>query len=721
MRLTASSRLGVTALAVLCAATLAVRSTAAEPPAERQAAPPTFATGTELVTVDVLVVDAQGRPVPNLKREDFRALEDGSPQRLTSFEEIEARLTPLPEAPTILASESRVASNLTAPPTRRTFEIVFDDLHVDHLQVGRVRAALRTFLSREARAGDRLVLLTTAEGRFWTTTQGTASASFAEAIERIESHRRPSQLTPERRMSPVEAMRIMNGDTIVADRVRRRRAILSGWCMWAGGRCQCDQAQIASTHHDGCDEPAGVESAEEAYSLAVQSTERTLAVLRNAIAMLGAQRDRKVLVLVSEGFLMDPSLDGFRQVHDAAARANVVLYFLDAGGLETAPFPFGPASTAALPPEDVGATRVDWRQGADGARALAADTGGLSLQTNDLVAGLQRVADESRVAYLLGYEPPSVGRDGRYHTLKVEVLRPGLKVRARAGYFAARGERSSPRAGEDALQRALADPFDRGEIPMRLAAYVQGPSTQDKGRVDVVVAGELRQDALESRSEEGRRVAEPRLVLMVGAGEREPQKAEWRITVVDATPASAQGRPAPPPVERWYPFATRVPLEPGSHRIRLAVESGDRIGSVTTDVVVPSGAGARLSTPILSDRIVADSDGRRVMPLARRVFARTATLHCWTELVGAENEKATGVPLVSARFVAHSAEGREWASGLVGAKDAENADPARLVSIPLGQAPEGENELVLSVRDEISGRTYEAREPFRVEGTGAQP
>jgi VWFA-related protein len=710
------SRPCATALAVLFLTTLAARAPAAEPPAEPQAAPPTFAAETRLVTVDVLVLDAQGKPVSDLKREDFRVREDGSPQPLTSFEAIEARLARLPAPQLAVPSESRLASNLPSPPTRRTFGIVFDDLHIDNPQVTRVRAALKTFLARETQPGDRLVLLTTAEGRFWTTAQGAGSGSFAEAIERLESHRRPSQLTPERRMSPVEAMRIMQGDTTVADRVRRRRAILTSWCQWAGGRCQCDQGQLQSPHPDGCDEPAGVESAEEAYTLADQGAERALSVLRNAIAMLGAQRDRKVLVLVSEGFLMDPRLDGFRQVRDAAARSNVVLYFLDARGLESGPFPFGAAGTSALPAEDVGPTLTDWRQEADGARTLAADTGGLSLQTNDLVAGLQRVADESRVTYLLGYEPPSRDRDGRYHTLKVEVLRRGLAVRARTGYFAPRGDPESPRADEDAVRRVLADPFDRGEIPMRLATYVQGPSAQEKGRVDVVVAGELRQDALQSRVEDGRMVAEPKLVLMIGTSGHPPQKAEWRITVADATPAPTNGEP--PRDERWYPFATRVPLEPGDHRIRLVVESGDRTGSVTADVLVPGDQGARLSTPILSDRIVADSGGRRVMPLARRVFPRAATLHCWVELVGAENEKATGVPLVSASYVARSADGREWAAGPVGSRDAENADATRLVSIPLSQAPEGENELVLSVRDEISRRTYETREPFRVEDRG---
>jgi hypothetical protein len=44
----------------------------------------------------------------------------------------------------------------------------------------------------------------------------------------------------------------------------------------------------------------------------------------------------------------------------------------------------------------------------------------------------------------------------------------------------------------------------------------------------------------------------------------------------------------------------------------------------------------------------------------------------------------------------------------------EQGRPVRLLSVPLAEAPEGENELVLTVRDEVARQTFEAREPFRV-------
>ena len=414
---------------------------------------PTFTAEAQLVTVDVLVVDQQGQPISDLKPRDFRVLEDGVPQPLTAFEAVEAKLPALEPRERVAPppSASRFETNVSAPPTRRTFGIVFDDLHIGSINAGQAKKALGTFLDHEARAGDRLVLVTTSNGRFWTTTQGADSRDFGAALERVVSNELHA-LPPDQLMTPVEAMRIAAlGEYGVAERVRRRRAILSGLCVWTVGQCECQsrdpsagrRGRIPVAGDDGCQDPPGAESADEAYSRAVASAGRTLRVVRDAITALGAQRDRKVLVLVSEGFLLDPSIAGFRDVRDAAARSNVVLYFLDARGLAVAPdFLSVSGPSSALPVQDMTATMEDWRREADGPRTLAEDTGGLSLQTNDLVGALQKIADESRVTYLLGYEPTSPLRDGRYHALKVEVLRPGLRVRARAGYFPSTRTRS---------------------------------------------------------------------------------------------------------------------------------------------------------------------------------------------------------------------------------------------------------------------------------------
>ena len=694
-------------------------------PARALQPPPRFPTAAELVTVDVVVLDRDGKPVPGLTRDDFVVREDGRPQAVTAFEAVEALVPALAAPDTVAAtspSAARVATNVAGPPTRRTFAIVFDDLHIGDLNVEQARRAVQAFLDRDTRSGDRLMLLTTSDARYWATTRGPGDADFRSALVRVASQR----LTRDRlalQMSPVEAMRIADaGDVSVEERVRRRRSVLSGLCAWNGVRCECRVGPPGP-----CLVPPEAPSAEETYSLARRSVQQTLRVVREAARQLGAQRERKTLVLVSEGFMLDPSFDGFRQVREECARSNVVVYFLDARGLAVGPeFLSAAGTTGMIPAQDLGPTLALWRIEDGGSKALAEETGGLVLQTNDLVAGLARVADESRVTYLLGYEPANVKRDGRYRKLKVEVLKPGLSVRARSGYFAAKGK-EKPAPEPSVAERVLRNPFDADGIPLRLAAYVMGPaplqSPVPKTGVEVLVAGEVRLDALQTRLKDGRVVAEPKLTLVASSRSGESHESSWTLEIALEPPT-----PGAESAKAWHPFLTRIAMSPGDLRARLVVESGGRVGSVTVDFDVPVFTEERLSTPILSDQLLspaalgsAGGTARRVMPVVRRSFPATSTLHGWIELYGAARETGTGEPKATASFAARSADGREWASGTATAMSLETGTPTRLVSIPLSEAPEGESELVLTVRDEISGRTLEAREPFRIEPPAAAP
>ena len=67
-----------------------------------QDAPPSFGKEVEVVTVDAVVIDKAGNPVPGLTREDFTVLDEGVPQTLVNFEVVEAgeqRVAAAPEAP----------------------------------------------------------------------------------------------------------------------------------------------------------------------------------------------------------------------------------------------------------------------------------------------------------------------------------------------------------------------------------------------------------------------------------------------------------------------------------------------------------------------------------------------------------------------------------------------------------------------------------------------
>ncbi|MCC7416348.1 MAG: VWA domain-containing protein [Acidobacteria bacterium] len=75
---------------------------------------------------------------------------------------------------------------------------------------------------------------------------------------------------------------------------------------------------------------------------------------------------------------------------------------------------------------------------AEALRDLTDDSGGrteIVRDARDLAPATEGIADELTRQYSLGYPAPA-RKDGRWHTIRVEVRNPGYRVRARRGYFA---------------------------------------------------------------------------------------------------------------------------------------------------------------------------------------------------------------------------------------------------------------------------------------------
>ena len=65
---------------------------------------PTFPSQVELITVDAVVVDADGRPVPGLTKDDFVVKEDGRVQEIASFEPFVQEPADAPAEPPAVAT-----------------------------------------------------------------------------------------------------------------------------------------------------------------------------------------------------------------------------------------------------------------------------------------------------------------------------------------------------------------------------------------------------------------------------------------------------------------------------------------------------------------------------------------------------------------------------------------------------------------------------------------
>src|SRR5262249_4018963 len=128
-------------------------------------------------------------------------------------------------------------------------------------------------------------------------------------------------------------------------------------------------------------------------------TQLTLRAVQRGLEAMASLRGRKSLLLLSEGFLDDATTDP-RGVEAAARESNAAVYFIDTRGLVALPGGGSAADAEPLlqPRERLTMGFEDSVLESAGAAALADATGGFSVRnTNDLSAGADRVAAESRV------------------------------------------------------------------------------------------------------------------------------------------------------------------------------------------------------------------------------------------------------------------------------------------------------------------------------------
>jgi VWFA-related protein len=117
---------------------------------------------------------------------------------------------------------------------------------------------------------------------------------------------------------------------------------------------------------------------------------------------------------------------------------------------------------------------------------LADGTGGfVILNSNDVLAGLQKIAKDQSQYYVLGYTPSNAA-EGSCHSLKVKVERSGTVVRSRSGYC--RVKPQDALAGspvEKDLESRVA-----GEMAGNVSATMQAPffyTSNNTARVDLVI------------------------------------------------------------------------------------------------------------------------------------------------------------------------------------------------------------------------------------------
>jgi hypothetical protein len=114
----------------------------------------------------------------------------------------------------------------------------------------------------------------------------------------------------------------------------------------------------------------------------------------------------------------------------------------------------------------------------EGAELLAKKTGGFQVRNSNGFQ-LDRILEDQRGYYLLGYRPTEETFNRQFHQIKVRVKSSGLTVRTRSGFFGVTEEeaRRAQLSTADETNLALDSPFGAQDIELNLMSFFAGDTT----------------------------------------------------------------------------------------------------------------------------------------------------------------------------------------------------------------------------------------------------
>ncbi|HVO09868.1 MAG TPA: VWA domain-containing protein [Vicinamibacteria bacterium] len=423
---------------------------------ERGDQPPVFASGAEVVLLDMVVRSKDGRLVPDLRADEVQVFEDGAPCAVRGFRLVQtepakgASRSAAPGAPA--AAGTAVTATMASAGTPSTdglnnvIVLVFDQLAMNGAAQSR-RAAL-DFVGRRfpanswfavAKIGDGLKLL-----QPFTEDPSRLKLAIEQATSGVDQPRDPAVT----RLGDNATREALEAAATATAMGSPGGGVVEGTVVQPAGRADAAFA-LALANMLRMSDVAG------RYEKGRASLYRLLAVVKGLATVKG----RKTLLYFSEGLNVPPDLDQLLEATVSEAnRANVAVYAVDPRGLlgvDQTGRPETPLRASKLASDLVhgsgGGDSPGWEDlnvtgtALDGLRLnlqgnlreLADSTGGfLIANSNDLRPGLERVGADLRSFYEIAYVPPDPRPDGRFRSIRVTVSRPNVTVRTRRGYYA---------------------------------------------------------------------------------------------------------------------------------------------------------------------------------------------------------------------------------------------------------------------------------------------
>ena len=506
-----------------------------------------FATGAEAVALDIVVRDKKGRLVGDLQASEVEVLEDGVPQKVTSFRRVETA-----------AAAGAAASTASPASAPRPVVLVF----------GRLSSNGRR-LAQDA--GEQF------------------ARKFVDARTQVSVVRVDGGIIPvlDRSSDPVA----------VKEGVRKATGAVAGAQGLAGGPKGADNSysgQQLARFSGG----AGSQDLSNAENLAM------LGSLASLVDGLAREAGRKTLLVFCEGFTAPPGYEHvFADLMSRANRANVSFYGIDVRGLQlqtqlgSSGAALATAATISESQRQAGggapvtrdqATQDDVMQSSfrsdvvEALLQLSASTGGfLVTQTNEFGRPLERIGEDLHGYYEASYTPSVPAAPGQFRRIEVRLARKDLRVQARNGYYTTP---PAPAASSPAVAfKAFAGPELPSDFEVRSRFYRFG---RDGGSFDCLIKLEASLAKAEFKADaQGRLAGKLALAGRVLRPTGEVVETFGQDVSLGGTPEQIQASRA-----QTLPLARRLKLAPGNYTVELVVRDavGDKASAQRFALTVPS-------------------------------------------------------------------------------------------------------------------------------------
>jgi VWFA-related protein len=480
MRLTRTRAFFATAAIALAGLGVFAQDPSPKPPAQVAADPqdpspkpqapspteqPVFRAGINTVRVDVIVTDRQGNPVTDLKLEDFEIQEDGKPQKAETFRLVKIDATTQPSYTSRALRTRNDEETAAADENSRIFAFFLDDYHVLRESSMSMRKPVIDFIANQLAPSDLATVmypLTPVDAAVLTRNH----QGIINAVEKFEGRKY--------RYEPVNAVENGYVFRLTPDQIEmiRRQVTLGairGLCTKLGSLREGRKSLILLSEGFNATLPPQMRSnlpggAIGTTGIGGGATTDPFAADNNPM------EDR---VQFSQGMDLQREL---QDVWDACNRNNTAIYAVDPRGLATGGFDITSNISARTSQNYLNASL-------DTLRSLAENTDGRAIvNRNDLAAGMKQIIRDASAYYLVGYNSTQAPTDGKFHSIRVRVKRPGVQVRHRQGYWAYSAEDvkravAGPKPGPPAeISKALA-----AIAPMTNRRYIRTWIGNDKG------------------------------------------------------------------------------------------------------------------------------------------------------------------------------------------------------------------------------------------------